>query len=239
MKNLVSVKDFEEAAKKVMTASAHSNINVGSSGERVLSMNNQQFQEYYIKPRVLRDVSTIDTTSTILNYMTSLPFGVSPMAMQKLVNPEKGELCISVPCDLKNIPYTLSLASTQSLETVSEFSPKNNLLFFVHYCLHDNKIELDLIRRAEAAGYKALVVTVDRPYEGKRELNWKTPFNLHEDAFLGNINVYERFGKTPLENLAKLKDMIRSDLTWKDIERLKYSTKLPIIIKGIQCAEDA
>jgi isopentenyl diphosphate isomerase/L-lactate dehydrogenase-like FMN-dependent dehydrogenase len=162
------------------------------------------------------------------------------MAMYKLVD-LIGEVCAAKPCADKNIPFCLSLASNCSLEEVSHSAqyPKEKLIFLALYMFYDDQIISDIIRRAELSGFKGFVITVDRPYEGKREENLRTPFHLDPSATLGNLAKYwGQNGEKPVEILKRLKDNIRTDLVWENILALRARTKLPIILKGIQTPQD-
>ncbi|RXG72330.1 Peroxisomal (S)-2-hydroxy-acid oxidase GLO1 [Armadillidium vulgare] len=135
--------------------------------------------------------------------------------------------------------YGLSTSSTTDLETVSK---ENGLKFFQLYVYSDKNLTTQLVRRAEKAGYKALVVTIDLPAIGIRYNDHRNKFTLPSHLRMANfdeIEFPEEVTKSKGGFLEYLASYFSSSLTWEDIEWLKSITTLPIVLKGILTAEDA
>jgi len=243
MEKLVCVPDFEAAAFKLLDNNALQYYKSGADDEFTLKDNKEAFKRWIIRPRMLRDVSQRTITTTVLGKSVAFPIGVSPTAMQKLSHPE-GECANARAAAEMGTIYILSTISTSSLEEVAAAAP-NGRRWFQLYVFKDRNVSTDLIRRAEAAGYEALVLTVDAPLFGKRRSNIRDNFHLPNHLRLANFDI----GSTNSNALNIRKDFVSAmthidalmdqSLTWEDVKWLKRVTRLPIIVKGILTAEDA
>lgn len=147
-----------------------------------------------IRPRVLRDVSRIDTSTRIFGKDYPYPISISPSAMHQLAHKD-GELATSRAAASQGLTMTLSTFSTTSLEDVikagKEFEREHGIpppeYWMQLYCFQNRSTSESLIRRAEAAGYKAVVLTVDTPYLGRRHHELRNKFELPPNVRLGNF----------------------------------------------------
>jgi len=211
-----------------------------------LRENRDAFDRLRLRPRVLRNVQTVDMSTTVLGTPVPFPICVAPTAMQCMAH-EDGEKATARACDHHQTLMTLSSWSTTSLEETMEAAPSGPKWFQL-YVYKDRGITADLVRRAERAGYRALAVTVDTPCLGRREPDVRNRFKL--PSHLTMKNFVEMSGDNDHSNGVKkggndsglasyVASLIDRSLQWDDIHWLRTITKLPIVVKGIMTAEDA
>jgi 4-hydroxymandelate oxidase len=173
------------------------------------------FGRWVLRPRMLVDVSQTTAAMSVLGAEVSSPVLVAPMAFQGLAHPD-GEQAMARGAAAAGTIMCLSTLSTVSLEEAAEAASGGARWFQLYWGPDRAKVQ-DLLRRAAAAGYQAIVVTVDLPEVGRRERDLRTGF------------------ETP----ASLSDVTDNSLTWRDLEWLRGETALPILVKGILTGEDA
>lgn len=242
MNDLVCVKDFEERAYKVLPKNALDYYRSGAGRQETLENNRTAFSKYKIRPRCLRNVTKRDLSTTVLGEKVAIPVGISPSAMQRMAHPE-GECANVRAAQAMGTIYTLSTIATSSIEEVAAASPQA-IKWFQLYIYKDREITKSLVTRAENAGFKALVLTVDTPMFGLRIADMRNKFNLPSHLKLANFQgsyaditkVEGRHTGSAMNNLA---DLLDGSLEWNDIAWLKSITRLPIILKGVMTAEDA
>ncbi|KAI8323649.1 hypothetical protein GQ54DRAFT_286057 [Martensiomyces pterosporus] len=245
----VCIKDLEKLARGVMPSGAWGYYDSGANDEQTKLDNMLAFDNYRLHPRMLRDVSKIDTATTVLGQKMKTPLGIAPCAMHKLAHPE-GELATSKAAAAHGNIMILSTYSTTSLEKVIAQGTKDNQYWMQLYVYKERHISEALVRRAEKAGFKALVLTVDAPSLGRRLIDARNKFNppphLHLENFMepeivNNPDGYHPDGSRSASETFGASFGAKGDqsLTWENgISWLKSITKLPIIIKGILTAED-
>ncbi|KAH6790204.1 Aldolase-type TIM barrel family protein [Perilla frutescens var. frutescens] len=239
MENITNVMEFEPIAREQLPKMVYDYYASGAEDQWTLQENRNAFSRILFRPRILVDVSQIDTSTTILGYKISMPIMVAPTAMQKMAHPE-GELATARAASAAGTIMTLSSWSTSSVEEVASTGP--GIRFFQLYVLKDRNVVQQLVRRAEEAGFKAIALTVDTPRLGRRESDIKNRFALPPHLTLKNfegLNV-GTIEKTNDSGLATyVADQIDRSLNWKDVKWLQTITKLPILVKGVLTAEDA
>jgi len=241
--DFVNLWDFEEYARKYLPKQIHDYYSSGATDQQTLHDNVDAYQRIRIRPRVLKGVEQIDTSSTVLGHKVSSPILVAPTAMQRMAH-DDGEKATARACAKAGTIMCLSSWATTSLEEVNEAAP-DGLRWFQLYIYNDRVTTQNLVKRAEAAGYKAIVLTVDTPILGRREADVKNGFALPPHLQLANFtsSVLSKGvvgGQGKESGLAAyVAGQIDKSLQWKDIAWLKSLTKLPIIVKGIHTAEDA
>lgn len=214
-----NVMDYEAPAQARMNA-AHWDYYAGGSGDEItLHANRAIFDHIRLRPRMLVDVTTCDTSTSVLGCPISMPILVAPTAQHGFAHPE-GECETARGVGQAGTLLTASSVSSRRLEEVA--AAANGPLWFQLYVFDDNTITIDVVQRAEQAGYKAVVLTVDVPRFGNRERDLRNAFHLPASA---NFDV---------PDVTKLKP----SLTWRDLAWLKSLTSLPILVKGILTAED-
>ncbi|KAF2717028.1 FMN-dependent dehydrogenase [Polychaeton citri CBS 116435] len=207
--------------------------NGGAMQLETLQDNEDAYRRYKIRPRILVNVDKLDTSTQIFGETVPVPFGLAPSAMHKLAHPD-GEIATSRAAAKAGICMGLSSYSTSSLEEVAAEGQGNP--YFHQICiLKDRSTTLQLLKRAENAGYKAIFVSVDTPCLGRRLNEMRNNFTLPEDLQFPNIlsSGREEFGG---ENEATMYD---ATLDWGTaIPWLKENTKMQVWLKGVNTPED-
>ncbi len=237
--NPITISDIESIAKENLTATAYDYYCSGADDEITLRENSEAYNRIFLKYRVLVDVSKRDLSTVILGEKISLPLIIAPTAFHKLAHPD-GEVAVAKAAGSEGTIMTLSTLSNCDVEEVVNASAGS--VWFQLYVFKDRSVTEALVKRAEAAGCKALVLTVDAPLLGRRIKDVRNKFNLPEGIFVKNL---EPFMKEilPTRNDSGIagyfSDNLDASLTWKDIHWLRSKTNLPIFVKGIICKEDA
>jgi (S)-2-hydroxy-acid oxidase len=242
----VCIDDIAAIARQKLDRNAYNYYVSGADGEQTLTDNVEAFKRYRFRPRFLRDVSKIDTATSILGETISFPVCVAPTAMHRMAHPE-GEAATARACIKYNTCMTLSSWSTVRIEDVAKRSG-DGLRWFQLYVYKDRALTASLVKRAEAAGYKAIAVTIDTPIVGKRLNDNRFGFDLPSHLTLANFDM-ESTGSLLSEERAKkgtgsalqryTQRMTDTSLSWKDITWLMSITSLPVVVKGVLTAEDA
>src|SRR6186713_1096383 len=231
---LLNIRDYERAAEERLDPATFGYIFGGAGDEWTMRENLAAFERWVLRPRMLVDVSEVTTATTVLGTETSLPVLVAPTAYQRMAHPD-GELAMARGAAAAGAVNCLSTLATATLEEVAAAAPEA-ARWFQLYWSRDRDVVRDVVERAAAAGYAALVVTVDLPALGRRERDLRTRFEIPEDvpvpAFLA---LAEGASMTP----ADINSMVDNSLTWRDLEWLRSVTSLPILVKGLLTAEDA
>lgn len=243
----VPVADLERLAAEAMDERAANYVFAGAGTEGTMDANREAFQRRHIVPRMLRDVAERELSTTVLGTALPAPLMLAPIGVQKVVHPD-GELGTARAAAALGLPMIASTASAFTLEAIAE-AAGDGPRWFQLYWATDRQLVESFVGRAEAAGYGAIVVTVDTFLPG-----WK-PRDLQQAwlPFLqgvGNANYLQdpvfRSGleKTPEEDLGAatghyLGVLSNPSLGWDDLEWLREQTLLPIIVKGIQHPDDA
>ncbi|CAK9808258.1 2-Hydroxyacid oxidase 1 [Anthophora plagiata] len=238
---MICVEDFEKYAHTHLTPSVRDYYNAGAGAEFSLRLNTEAFKKYRIRPRFLRNVSRRDLSTTILGEKITMPLAVAPAAMQRMAHPE-GECANARAAQEAGTIYTLSTISTSSIEEVAEAAPKG-IKWFQLYIYNDRKITVNLVKRAERSGFKALVLTVDAPMFGDRRADIRNKFSLPKHLRLGNFEGELSSKINNAESGSGLSEYVMNlfdaSLSWEDIKWLKSITKLPLVLKGILTPQDA
>lgn len=184
--NCLTISELEKIAEQRMDKQTRDYYNEGADSGSTLAENINAYQKYRIRPRVLRDISNIDTSVNIFGHKNAVPLGVAPTAMQGLAHPD-GELATARACRKAGIIMGLSSFSTTSLEDVAEANGDNPHVLQL-YLFEDREHSSKLIQRAKNAGYKAVFLTVDTPMLGRRNLEIRNQFTLPKHLKVANFN---------------------------------------------------
>lgn len=237
--DIVAATDYEPLARERMTASAWAYLQGGAADELTLRDNLDAFRRIRLLPRVLTDVGDGDTELNLLGRRHVAPILLAPVAYQQLAHPE-GEQATALAASAMQAGMVVSTQSSLSLEALAQASQAP--LWFQLYIQPDRVFTRELIARVEAAGYQALVVTVDAPINGARNREQRAGFALPPGVAPVNLqnmrplpNEAVRAGGIPLLQTA----LVRSAATWADLQWLQSITKLPILLKGILAPDDA
>jgi 4-hydroxymandelate oxidase len=203
----------------------------GAWDEITLAENDAAWREFRFVPRVLTDIRTIDVAGSFLGRPSALPIAVAPMAVMAMAHPD-GEGAVALAAAASSIPYCVSTSASTSIEAVAEAAPGADLLFQL-YLTRDLEYTRSLVDRAVAAGYRAIVLTVDLPVLGYRERDRRSGFELPS---MPNV---EPAAGAARGRYAGLEDQRAIGLTWADIGTIRSWSPLPLVLKGILASEDA
>ncbi|CAD0027606.1 unnamed protein product [Aureobasidium pullulans] len=228
-----TIADLRDAANNKMTKMYRDYFNEGSMDLITLKDNEEAYNRYRLRPRVMTRVGNLDTSAEIFGQKVSFPFGFSPAAMHAIVDPE-GEVATSRAAAHYNICMGLSSYSTKSIEEVKAAGGSNP--YGIQICFHKDRTRtLNVIRRAEAAGYKALFLSVDIPVLGLRLNEYRNSFTLPEGLSWPNFQQTS----DPLTESDYADLDYDADFTWEDsLAWLREHTKMEIWLKGILTPED-
>ena len=235
----LTLDDYEILARERLEHSAYDYYAGGAGDERTLAANRTAFDAITLRPRVLVDVSTIDTATTVLGQPIDLPVMLAPTAFNRLAHPD-GEMAAARAARASRTIMIGSTLSTCALEEVS--GAGGGGLWFQLYVYKDRAMTQELVARAEGCGYQALVLTVDTPLLGRRYRDIRNDFVLPEGISMKNFEAAmtsaTRWGAHSSFS-AYVHDLFDPTLTWTAVEWLRAQTRLPIVVKGILTAEDA
>jgi 4-hydroxymandelate oxidase len=226
----VNLAELEERARAILTEAVFGFFAGGAEDELTLAANRAAFRDVRLWQRVLVDVRTIDTATTVLGQPVALPVLIAPVALQALVHPE-GERAMACGAAEAGTIMVLSTVSSVALEEVFRAAP--GPLWFQLYLPVDRGAAAELVARAEAAGARALVLTVDAPVLGRRERDLRTGFRLPSGA----SQVVPSDGG--LSTHGALGSLLNPGLGWNEVAWLRSATRLPVVLKGILHPDDA
>jgi L-lactate dehydrogenase (cytochrome) len=243
----VSVAELERLAAEAMDERAANYVFAGAGSEDTMDANREAFRRRRVVPRMLRDVAERDLSTTVLGTAMPAPLLLAPIGVQKVVHPD-GEQATARAAASLGLPMIASTNSHFTLEEIAEAGGEGPRWFQL-YWPNDRDLAASFVGRAEAAGYSAIVLTVDTFVPG-----WK-PRDLQQAwlPFLNGMGVANYFqdpvfraalDQTPEENVGAatghfLGIQANPSLSWDDLGWLREQTELPIAIKGIQHADDA
>jgi 4-hydroxymandelate oxidase len=236
---LLNIHDYHRAARARLPKEVLDYYEGGALDEITLRENTAGWERLKLYYHVLAGVGTRDLSTTILGQSISLPIGIAPMAFQKLAC-AAGEIATAKAAKAVGTLFILSSFSNTAMESVlpQAASPR----WFQLYIYKDRVITEELVRRAEAAGAEAIVVTVDAPGLGTRERDVRNSFRLPDDLSLENLVPLGKgnFPKVTGSGLAAyVRENFKSDLKFEDLDWLCRCTPLPIIVKGVCRGDDA
>ncbi|WP_149537020.1 alpha-hydroxy acid oxidase [Siccirubricoccus phaeus] len=238
----VALADYEQEARRRIGAEAWAYIAGGSADELTLAANRAAFGRLRLRNRVLAEMAGAHTRLTLFGQELAFPILLAPVAFQRLVHPD-GETAMAFGAAAIGAGMVVSTQASQSLEDIAGVAKAQGArgpLWFQLYIQPDRGFTAALIRRAEAAGYQALVVTVDAPVS-LRNTEQRAGFRL--PAGIEPVNLREMAPPPPNRagpaESEVFRGMLDSAATWRDIAWLRGLTRLPVLLKGIMAAEDA
>jgi 4-hydroxymandelate oxidase len=237
---VVTLVDHENHARNVLDDNAQAYFCGGAGDELTQQANCQAWSTFKLQPRVLQSLAGGHTRTQLLGKTLAHPIFLAPIAYQRMAHPD-GELATAHAAAALGAGMVLSTQSSTSLESVATavLNPSNNTtrgpLWFQLYMLHDRGFTQDLVQRVEAAGYEALVVTVDAPTQGCRDRERRANFKLPFGVSAVNLAVLQDEQTAALRpgQSALFDGLLTTAPTWNDIAWLQSITRLPIILKGI------
>ncbi|CAN6625637.1 L-lactate dehydrogenase (cytochrome) [Trichomonascus vanleenenianus] len=225
--------DFEHIAREVMRKTAWAYYSSGADDEISLRENHRAFHRIWFKPRVLVDVSSVDMSTTMLGTKTSAPFYVTATALGKLGHPD-GETCLTRAAAKEDIIQMIPTLASCSFDEIVDAATDKQTQWMQLYVNADREITKRIVQHAEKRGIKALWITVDAPQLGRREKDMRVKYDeaaaeVQEDE--GTIDRSQGAARA-------ISSFIDASLSWKDLAWFRTITKMPIVLKGVQCVED-
>jgi 4-hydroxymandelate oxidase len=233
---IVCLTDFEPVAQQKMSRVAWEYINAGAADELTVRWNKEAYQRIHLKPRVLVDVSKLDSRITLFGQEHAFPILMAPTSAHKLVHPE-GELATARGAEAAQATLVVSSFSSTSLEDVAATTKAP--LWFQLYAQTDRGFTQDLVRRAEAAGYRALCLTVDAPVSGVRNREARAKVQLPPLPNLRGLKTSVSGGSYRTDAREIYSSILDPALSWKDMEWLCSFAKVPVLVKGVLNPDDA
>ncbi|KAK6007881.1 hypothetical protein QM012_004695 [Aureobasidium pullulans] len=233
---IINCDDFEEVAKNTLAKKTWAFYSSAATDCYTYERNRSFFSRIWFRPRILRNVSKIDTTTTILGHDVGVPFMVHPAALVKLVHPD-GEKGIARGLSKENVPYCVSSNASYPINEVVSSVPKGQPFFFQLYVNKDRKQSEELLKRVRAAGCSAVFVTVDAPVPGKREADERVSADPSTNAPMSGAQAVNDKKGGGLGRI--MGSYIDSSLSWDDMQWLRRCWDGKIVLKGIMSAEDA
>ena len=235
----LTIDDYEALARARLERSAYDYYAGAAGDERTLAANRAAFDDILLRPRVLVDVSRISLETTVLGQQLALPVMLAPTAFNRLAHPD-GEVAAARAASACGTVMVASTISTCSLEEIA--GATKGPLWFQLYVYKDRELTRALVTRSEAAGYRALVLTVDTPVLGRRLRDVRNAFVLPEGLSMRNFDAAastaSRWGAHS-SFAAYVHDLFDASLSWSAVEWLRSQTRLPLLVKGVLTEEDA
>lgn len=255
-----NVADLRRVAKRRLPKVVFDYIDGGVEDEIGIARNRTAFEHIEIVPRYLVDITERSTRTTLFGRDYALPFGIAPTGLNNLAWPG-ADMALAKAAQSADIPFVLSTASTTTIEAVAEAVPEHT--WFQLYVPREEKVRADLIRRVDEAGAHAMMVTVDVPLPSKRERDIRNRFMLpltptvalavdgathpgwslqllrHGMPRFENLAPYAEPGAGVQSLAAFMVRQISQGVTWDVIKEIRKAWKKPLLIKGIQSADDA
>lgn len=255
-----NIADLRLIAKSRLPHGIFDYIDGGAEDEITMRRNTAAFQQYEFVPRVLRNVSDIDISTSLLGRTLESPLLFSPTGFTRIAH-SQGELSVARVAARHGLPYCLSTLSTRSIEEVAAVS--NGPKWFQVYVWRDRALVKDMLARAQASGYEAIMITVDTAVLGRRERDvrrgftlpptlgpgtiidgithpaWTWDFIRNEPITFSNIAASRGNTGTAVTLSDFISDQFEPALSWDDLEWFRANWNGPIILKGVQSVADA
>ena len=258
-----SVADLRLIAKRRLPHGVFDYVDGAAEDELTLRENSAAFSRIDFRPRVLREVGSVDLSTTLLGQPLAYPLVLAPTGFTRIVDPQ-GELAVARAAARAQLPYTLSTMATRSIEEVAAVC--HGRKWFQVYVWRDRGLVKDMVDRAAEHGYEALVLTVDTTMLGRRERDvrhgftlppkigletlidgalhpgWTWAFVRSEPIMFANIagrGSAVGDGASAVNLAQQVNEQFDPTLSWADVEWLRSMWNGHIVIKGIQSVEDA
>ncbi|OBT64585.1 hypothetical protein VE03_06302 [Pseudogymnoascus sp. 23342-1-I1] len=246
LQKIINSHDFEEAASTSLAPKTWSFYSAAATDLVTHKLNSSIYNQILFRPRTMVDVSTTDTSTSILGRPSTMPLFCAPAALSAMVHPD-GERALARACHKSGIPQCVSTSASFRVEdifaSISQTPvldtppPVSMTFFFQLYVDKSREKSEELLRTAERLGAKAVFVTVDGPVQGKREADERVKADTELVSPMSGTRAKNDEKGSSISRF--MGQYIDPTLSWKDVAWLRKSTKLPIILKGIMTAQDA
>lgn len=261
LSSVANVDDLRKIAKRRLPSGVFDYIDGGAEDEITLGANSSAFSKIQFRPRILRDVSNLDTSTTLFGTKMAMPLFMAPTGFGRIAN-SQGELAVARAAARAGVPYGLSTMGTRSIEEVAEVSdgPK----WFQVYTWKDRSLVKDMVDRAKECGYEGLYLTVDTAVLGRRERDvrrgytlppkigldtildgiihpsWTLDFLRNDPITFANVvGMHDVDGSSAVSLAEHMAAQFDSSLSWDDVTWLASIWDGPIVLKGVQTVQDA
>ena len=238
---LLCFEDYRRVAQERVSPEVWDFIDGGADTERTVAANRRAFSRVELRPRALVDTEVCDTRTAILGSVVATPLAIAPSAYHRLVHPD-GEVATAQGASAVDALYVVSIFASRRLEDIA--SSASGPLWLQLYWLRQREALVALIDRAVAAGYRALVLTIDIPRMGRRLRDMRNGFAIGPECAAVNLDAalmasahMRGVGSSALA--VHTAQAIDPSVTWADLAWLRERSELPIVLKGILTAEDA
>ncbi len=229
--------ELEAAAERALAPDIWGYVAGGAGAERTARANVEAFQRWWIRSDPRSEVRSVDLRTTLLGEPVSAPFFVAPTAYQRSVHPagERATAAAAAALGLLGVYSTLSSDSLESIARAAGAGPR----WFQLYLQRETALSLGLVRRAERAGYSAIVVTIDAPVLGSRDRQLESGFALRRSPPIGNGPRVRTPPRGPDWDGGPYRPEDVASSTWATIATIRRATRLPLVVKGVLTAEGA
>jgi len=247
LESLINTYDFVSSARKTLTPKTWAFYSSAATDLHTKTRNNSAYNDIGLRPRILVNVKDVNTRTSMLGQRMSVPIFCSPAAMAKLVN-LSGEKGLAIGLRAQGIPQCISTSASYPISEIfgsvaqpgkyGDFDGDGTMPFFFQLYVDKQRLKSEtLLRDAERLGAKAVFITVDAPVIGKREADER--IKTDESLIAPNTGVQAKNDSKGGSIGRIMGSYIDSSLSWSDIPWLRKSTKLPIVLKGVQTWMDA
>jgi len=236
--HFTNLTEFEQEARRLLPKMVYGYYASGSETESSLYNNLHAMRKYKLMPRMMAETHRLNTTRKLFGLDMDMPVFVPPMAMQKMGHPD-GEVAMMKAALHFNVPYVASCMATTSMQEMAATGTRH--LWWQLYPFRDKSVVRDMVTEAEELGYRAIVLTVDAPKIGKREADEKNRFRLPPGLQVWNLERLQNahFKSSAGSGMHSVAELVHGTPKWSLIPWLQSICKLPILVKGLLCQEDA
>lgn len=235
----VALADYERLARERLDAAAHAWLDGGAADELTLRANRAAWDTIALWPRVLRPLAGGHTRVELFGRTLAWPLLVAPVAFQRLAHP-LGELGTALAAAAQGAGMVVSTQSSVAVEEIARAvhaDADRGPLWFQLYWQADRGANRALVERAEGAGCEALVLTVDAPVSGARDRERRAGFRLPPGV--SAVHLGDQAASAPPAGASLFDGLLTRAPTWADVEWLRATTRLPLVLKGVLHPQDA
>ncbi|KAF8552935.1 hypothetical protein OG21DRAFT_1317694 [Imleria badia] len=236
LSEILNLHDFEAVARMIMPERAWAYYSSAADDEITNRENHSAFHRVWFRPRILRDVTNVDWSTTILGHKTSMPLYITATALGKLGHPD-GELNLTRAAAKHGVIQMIPTLASCSFDEIVDAAVLGQVQFLQLYVNKDREITKRIVQHAEKRGIKGLFITVDAPQLGRREKDMRQKFEAEDPS---EVKQAGQGGVDRSQGAARaISSFIDPGLNWSDMKFFKSITNMPLILKGVQCWEDA
>ncbi|THG97547.1 hypothetical protein EW026_g4478 [Hermanssonia centrifuga] len=235
LSEILNLHDFEAIARQVMNEKAWAYYSSAADDEITVRENHAAYHRIWFRPRILRNVTKVDWSTKILGHSSSMPLYITATALGKLGHPD-GELNLTRAAAKHSVIQMIPTLASCAFDEIVDAAQPGQVQFLQLYVNKERKITQQFVEHAEKRGIKGLFITVDAPQLGRREKDMRQKFEAEEPDEMNRNN--EKADRSQGAARA-ISSFIDPGLCWDDLKWFKSITTMPLILKGVQCWEDA